>query len=119
MVWWLLTLTHTALVAAQRAAEEGVGVTVLHMPTIKPLDTNALDTLAAKCSTIVTLEEHQVAGGLGSAVAEYLSQTNPTKVIPLGVQDQFGQSGTPEELLAHYGMDEAAVVKALLAAAGE
>ena len=107
------TLLHTAMTSAKQLDESGLGVTVLHMPTIKPLDTAALDVLAAEHESIVTLEEHQVAGGLGSAVAEYLSSTQPKKIVRLGVQDKFGQSGTPEELLAHYGMDVSAVVETI------
>lgn len=98
-------LAHTALLAAKKLSEEGIGASVLHMATIKPLDTKSLDSFAAEHDFIVTVEEHQVAGGLGSAVAEYLSETNPKKIVRVGVQDQFGQSGKPEELLAHYGMD--------------
>lgn len=109
------TLLHTALSAAAHLDESGVGVTVLHMPTIKPLDTDALEMLASDHEAIVTLEEHQVAGGLGSAVAEHLSAVHPTKIVRLGVQDQFGQSGTPDELLAHYGMDEETVVRTIQA----
>lgn len=107
------TLLHTALTAAKQLDETGVGVTVLHMPTIKPLDGEALEALASEHSAIVTLEEHQVAGGLGGAVAEHLSTTEPTKVVRLGVHNEFGQSGTPEELLTHYGMDVATVVKTI------
>ena len=98
-------LAHNALVAAQLLNQEGIGVSVLHMPTIKPLDTAALDMFGQEHEIIVTLEEHQVAGGLGGAVAEYYSEYAPKRVIKLGVHDQFGQSGTPEELLTHYGMD--------------
>ncbi len=98
-------LAHTALMVAKQLNEEGIGVSVLHMPTIKPLDTAALDMFGTTHDTIVTLEEHQVAGGLGGVIAEYYSEHAPKRVIKLGVQDEFGQSGTPEELLAHYGMD--------------
>ncbi|MCA9366318.1 transketolase family protein [Candidatus Kaiserbacteria bacterium] len=98
-------LAHNALMAAKELNEAGISTSVLHVPFIKPLDEEAVLALAKNNDFIVTLEEHQVAGGLGSAVAEYLSETHPTKIIRLGVHDQFGQSGTPEELLAHYGMD--------------
>jgi transketolase len=60
---------------------------------------------------ILTLEEHQIAGGLGSAVAEYYASTTPKRVERMGVTDQFGQSGTMDELLAHYGMDTASVME--------
>lgn len=106
-------LAHNALVAAQQLNEEGIGVSVLHMPTIKPLDTAALDMFGEAHEVIVTLEEHQVAGGLGGAISEYYSEHNPKKIIKLGVHDQFGQSGTPEELLKHYGMDTETIVKTI------
>ena len=80
------------------------------MPTIKPLDTELLDELANTHEYIVTVEEHQRAGGLGGAVSEYLSENNPTRVVKIGVDDEFGQSGTPEELIAHYGMDTDSIV---------
>jgi transketolase len=98
-------LAHNAIVAAQKLNEEGIGVSVLHMPTIKPLDTGALDRFGSEHETIVTLEEHQVAGGLGGAVSEYYSEHMPKRVIKLGVHDEFGQSGTQDELLKHYGLD--------------
>lgn len=106
------TLLYNALKAAQKLTQEGYGVTVLHLPTIKPLDTAALETLATRVTGLVTIEEHQVAGGLGSAVAEYLSETHPTKIIRVGVHDEFGQSGEPDELIAHYGMDVPAIMRA-------
>lgn len=112
------SLLYNALKAASELTKEGVPVVVLHMPTIKPLDTAALDRLANECSGLVTVEEHQRAGGLGGAVCEYLSEAKPLRIIRIGVDDQFGQSGEPEELIEHYGMGVshimAAVKKALL-----
>lgn len=104
-------LAHNALVAAKQLNEEGIGVSVLHMPTIKPLDTEALDEFGSTHDFIVTVEEHQVAGGLGGAISEYYSEHMPKRVIKIGVHDQFGQSGEPEELLAHYGMDAKTVIQ--------
>jgi transketolase len=104
-------LAHNAIVSAQKLNEEGIGVSVLHMPTIKPLDTGALDRFGSEHEFIVTLEEHQVAGGLGGAVAEYYSEHMPKRVIKLGVHDQFGQSGTQDELLKHYGLDVETILK--------
>jgi transketolase len=98
-------LVHNALYAASSLNEKGIGVSVLHMPTIKPLDTDALDLFGQEHELMVTVEEHQVAGGLGGAVAEYYASTNPKKIIRIGVHDEFGQSGEPDELIAHYGMD--------------
>ncbi len=109
-----LVVTGTLLFNAIRAAEElellGIGATVLHMPTIKPLDTEALLAVARTHRGIVTVEEHQQAGGLGGAVTEYLSGIHPVKILRVGVADQFGQSGEPEELLTEYGMDVATII---------
>ncbi len=106
------SLLYNSLMAAVELEKEGVGVSVLHMATIKPMDTEALEKLAAEHDALVTVEEHQVAGGLGSAVAEHLSEVNPTRIERVGVKDTFGQSGKPEELIAHYGMDVPAIVGA-------
>lgn len=104
-------LAHNALLAAKTLNDEGVSASVLHMATIKPLDTETLEAFAQANDFLITVEEHQVAGGMGSAVAEYLSEHRPTKIIRLGVHDEFGQSGTPNELIAHYGMDDKAIVE--------
>lgn len=106
------TLLFNALKAAQALEADGIGVTVLHMPTIKPLDTEALLKLAEEHVGIVTVEEHQRAGGLGGAVTEYLSEAHPLKIVRIGVDDQFGQSGEPDELIEHYGMGTAAIIAA-------
>ncbi len=104
------TLLYNALKAAQEIEKGGIAVTVLHMPTIKPLDTEALLKVASEHSGLITIEEHQVAGGLGGAVAEYLSEVHPTRIIRLGVHDEFGQSGEPDELIEHYGMGVSTIV---------
>lgn len=109
-------LLHNALVAATRLAEEGYGVSVLHMATIKPLDTKRLEELAANHDALVTVEEHQQAGGLGGAVAEHMSAVAPIVIKRVGVVDQFGQSGTPEELIEHYGMGVGTIVEQAKAA---
>lgn len=106
------TLLFNALKAAIELEEAGIGTTVLHMPTIKPLDKEALLEVAKSHIGIVTVEEHQKAGGLGGAVTEYLSEVNPIKVIRIGVDDQFGQSGEPDELVEHYGMGISHIVEA-------
>lgn len=106
------TLLYNTLKAAEQLQEQGIAVDVYHFGTIKPLDTTTLDTIAAQCERIVTVEEHQVAGGFGSAVAEYVAESNPTQVIRVGVHDQYGQSGTPAELIVHYGMDISSIVAA-------
>jgi len=105
------TILRNALVAARELNEEGIGVSVMNLPTVKPLDTEAVRAFATEHDVLVTLEEHQIAGGMGSAVCEFLSNEHPMRVVRLGVHDEFGQSGEPEELIAHYGMDAATVVK--------
>jgi transketolase len=106
------SLSYTALVAARSLAESGVESLVLHVPTVKPLDTEAVLAAARQAGCVLTVEEHQVAGGFGSAVAEFLSEHHPVPVRRLGITDQFGQSGSPEELLAHYGLDALHIEKA-------
>ncbi|KKT82259.1 MAG: transketolase [Candidatus Yonathbacteria bacterium RIFCSPLOWO2_01_FULL_43_27] len=110
-------LVHNALLAARELENDGIGAMVMNIATIKPLDRDAIVALAKECGAIVTVEEHQVAGGLGSAVAEVLATTHPTRMAFVGVHDKFGQSGKPEELLKHYGMDKEGIkyaVKMLL-----
>jgi transketolase len=109
-------LTYEALLAATELESRGIGVGVLHMATIKPFDTEGVVAFAREHGTIITLEEHQRVGGLGGAVAEVLSLHAPMRVIRLGVDDQYGQSGEPEELIRHYGLDKAAVVAAAVEA---
>ncbi|MES2623599.1 MAG: transketolase C-terminal domain-containing protein [Patescibacteria group bacterium] len=108
-------LTFNALKAAKILEEmHGRKVVVIHFPTIKPLDTKTLIEYAEHTLKVITVEEHQIAAGFGSAICEALSEASPKKVIRIGVQDQFGQSGTPKELIAHYGMNvEAIVAKSL------
>ncbi len=105
------TILHHALVAGKVLNEKGVGVSVMNMATIKPFDEKSVFEFAKLHDVIVTVEEHQRMGGLGSAVAEYLSLVLPKRVLRLGVDDVFGQSGTPDELLAHYGIDSASIVR--------
>lgn len=106
------TMAYHALLAGKELNESGIGASVVHFGTVKPLDTKMLERLSKEHDLILTVEEHQAAGGFGSAVAEYLSETRPTKIIRIGVRDEFGQSGTPEELLSHYGLDSKAIIKA-------
>ena len=106
-------LVHNALKAARLLEKEGMRVKVVNMSTIKPLDVQAVIALAKETRAIVTLEEHQIAGGLGSAVAEVLAQNCPTAMEFLGVHDQYGQSGTPQELIEHYCMGVKSIVAAI------
>lgn len=100
-------LLHKVLVAAKELEGEGIAVAVLNLSTIKPLDEEAIIALARECGRIVTVEEHQIAGGMGSAVAELLAQKEPVPMEFVGVRGRFGQSGRPEELLEYYGMSVA------------
>lgn len=102
-------LAHNALVAAKELNESGIGASVMNLATIKPLDTEAIEEFAAEHDALITVEEHQVMGGMGSAVAEHLSEVQPARIVRLGVHDQFGQSGEPDELIAHYGLDAKAI----------
>jgi transketolase len=106
------SLLFNSLMAAEGLQKNGVGASVLHMATIKPLDEEALLAFAQEHDALVTVEEHQIAGGLGGAVAEYLSGVHPSKISRIGVQDQFGQSGEPDELVEHYGMGIESIVAA-------
>ena len=106
-------LLYKALKVADKLKKEGVRVKVMNLATIKPLDTAAVVSLAKDAGAIVTVEEHQVHGGMGSAVAECLAQMYPVPQEFVGVQDAFGQSGTPEELLEHYGMGESHIETAV------
>lgn len=107
------SLLHNAIMAAKELDEADIGVSVLHCPTIKPLDNRAVIELAETHDLIITVEEHQRAGGLGGAVTELLSEKHPIKIVRIGVNDQFGQSGEPDELIAHYGMDKEAIIRAV------
>jgi transketolase len=106
-------LVYEAIRAAKELDEEGIKVRVINMATIKPLDADAVIQLAKDTGKIVTVEEHQIAGGMGSAVAEVLAETHPVPMRFVGVRDQFGQSGTPEELLKHYELDRESIKRAI------
>ncbi len=105
-------LSYEALKAARALAAEGIESVVVHVPTVKPLDEAAILAAAQRAGRVITLEEHQAAGGFGSAVAELLAQKYPVPMRILGVQDQFGQSGEPQELLEHYGLSAHGVIDA-------
>ncbi len=111
-------LLHNALLAAKELQENHkLEVMVVNMHTIKPIDEKAIIDVAGTCGAMVTIEEHQVSGGLGGAVAEVLAKKLPTPMEFLGMQDVFGESGTPRELIAKYGMDVKAIVAAVKRAA--
>lgn len=106
-------LVHNALLAARELEKEGVAVAVVNVATIKPLDEETIVSFARETGAVVTLEEHQVNGGLGSAIAEVLAKNAPTKMEMMGMQNEFGQSGTMQELIEHYKMGASHVVEAV------
>jgi len=105
-------LLYKALVVAKKLEGEGIAAVVMNLVTIKPLDEEAVVHLAHEAGAVVTVEEHQIAGGMGSAVAECLARNFPVPIEFIGVHDRFGQSGTPEELIRLYGMDENSIYSA-------
>jgi len=98
-------VVRNALMAAKMLEKQNIKAIVVNVSSIKPLDTETILKVAKETKRIVTVEEHQIAGGLGGAVAEFLSSIYPVQVTRLGVNDKFGQSGTPNELLKHFGLD--------------
>ncbi len=104
---------YNAMLAAIELEKEGISVMVVNNHTIKPIDSETIIHAAKKCGAVVTLEEHQVMGGCGSAVCEVLAQNYPVPVEMVGMQNSFGESGKPEELLEKYKMDKKAVIEAV------
>ncbi|MBV9103154.1 MAG: transketolase family protein [Candidatus Eremiobacteraeota bacterium] len=110
-------LVYNALVAADELAQEdGIECLVLNNHSVKPMDTASVVDAARRCGVVVTVEEHQVAGGMGSAVAELLAERHPVPMQFVGVRDRFGQSGAPEELIELYGMGAASIKAAVRSA---
>lgn len=107
---WLL---YKALLVAKKLEDGGIKVAVVNVSTIKPLDADTIISIAHRSGAVVTVEEHQVIGGLGSAVAECLSTSFPVPVEFVGIKDQFGQSGKMDELVKHYNIDESDIEKAV------
>jgi len=106
-------LIHRALLAAKELETEGIKTRVMNLSSIKPIDVDAIVALAKECKKIVTVEEHQIAGGMGSAVAEVLAQNYPVPMEFIGIRDLFGQSGKPDELIEHYGMGKNSIKEAV------
>ena len=98
------TMTYQLLLAAKILAENGINAEVVHVPTIKPLDEETILASAKKTGRVVTAEEAQIIGGFGSAISELLSEKLPMPVLRLGMQDRFGESGLPEDLLKAFGL---------------
>lgn len=111
------SMTGNALLAAQILSQKGIASEVVHVPTIKPLDQATILGSIGRTKVVVTVEEHQVSGGLGSAIAELVleSDIRPTKFYRIGVNDRFGQSGTVTNLWRHYQLDVGGIVEQILA----
>ena len=104
-------LVAEALTAAEELKEAGIDAMIINMATIKPLDEELVMAAAKKCGKIITAEEHSVIGGLGEAVCSYLSETMPTPVRRIGVNDEFGHSGPAGALLKAFGLSSENIVK--------
>ncbi|MFT5052648.1 MAG: transketolase [Chlamydiales bacterium] len=98
-----------ALGAAEILAAQGIDARVLNISTIDPIDTELIVAAAEQCGAIVTCEEHQIRGGLGDAVASVVGRNHPVPIDMVGMDGEFGQSGTATQLLAHYGLDAASI----------
>ena len=104
-------LVWESILAAKELSKKGISAEVINIHTIKPIDTEAIIATARKTGAVVTAEEHQISGGLGSAVAEVLSKFLPTKIDFVGMNNQFGESGQPQELMIKYGMTSESIIK--------
>ena len=104
---------YNGLLAALELEKEGISVMVVNNHTIKPIDVETIVAAAKKCGAVVTLEEHQIMGGAGSAVCEVLAEHYPVPVVRVGVADHFGESGEPDELIQKFGMGKDSVKKAI------
>jgi transketolase len=105
-------LTYRAIICAKALEAEGIKTKVLNLSSVKPIDKDAIVTLAKETQAIVTIEEHQIMGGMGSAVAEVLAGSYPVPIEFIGVEDSFGQSGSPDELIEHYKMGVSNIAEA-------
>lgn len=99
------TMTYQLLVAAKKLEEQGVQAEVVHVPTIKPLDEETILSSVRKTGRVVTAEEAQAAAGFGGSIAELLSEKLPTPLLRIGMQDRYGESGAPDELIKHFKLD--------------
>lgn len=106
-------LLYKAICVAKELEAQGIKIKVMNLASIKPIDKDAIIALAKETKAIVTVEEHQIAGGMGSAVSEVLAQNFPVPIEFIGVADRFGQSGTPDELVEYYGMGKKSIAEAV------
>lgn len=107
------TMTYHALLAAHKLLSKSINAEVVHVPTIKPLDQDTILKSANKTRRVVTVEEGQIIGGLGGAIAELLGELSPMPIKRLGMRDRFGESGDPKELIEHFGLDSEGIIKAV------
>ena len=105
-------MVSACLEAREKLEDKGISADVINISTIKPLDKETLLASAAKTGAVVSAEEHQICGGLGSAVCELLSEELPTRLTRVGIKDRFGQSGSADELISHYGLDADGIANA-------
>ena len=106
-------LLYFCILAAQDLEKEGINIVVANVATIKPLDEESIIDLADKTGAVVTVEDHQVAGGLGGTIAELLARKKPTPMEFIGLQDTFAESGKPKELIEKYGMGKVSIKEAV------
>jgi transketolase len=99
------TMTYQALAAVDLLYKDGIEAEVVHVPTVKPLDKDTILKSVRKTGAVVTAEEGQIIGGLGGAIAELLAEECPTPTKRVGMQDRFGESGAPDQLIEHFGLD--------------
>ncbi len=107
-------LMHNAILAAAELEKESMKIRVINNPSVKPMDEETIVKAARDARAIVTVEEHQIAGGMGSAVAEVLAKNYPAPMEFIGVQNQFGQSGAPQELIEYFGMGVGSIKEAVM-----
>ncbi len=100
-----------SLIAAEELEKENISVEVINVPVVKPIDSKTIINSAKKTNLVVTVENHSIINGLGSAVCELLSENHPTKVYRIGINDEFGQSGDANMLLEYYGLNSTGIIK--------
>ena len=105
---------YQALIAKEELEKNGVYVRVIDVHTIKPIDKETIIKCAKETKKLISLEDHNILGGLGSAIAEVLTECYPTKLIRMGIKDQFGRSGKAEELIHYYGLDAEEIIKEVM-----
>jgi len=105
------TMVHESLKAADILKNDNINIYVVNISTIKPIDSNLIIDLAKKTNCVITAEDHNIIGGLGSAVAEVLGENYPCLMKRIGMKDKFGESGKPAELYKKYGLDAESVAE--------